>query len=179
MPHTNDTIKREMAALFERGFVVIDFETTGFVSPTVEIIEVAIMDHHGAVLLDTLVKPTQHIPSGASRVNGIYDHDVQGAPGFLAVYPKLLRHLSGQPVVAYNYTFERGILGSVTGRYGLSIRVDPWVCAMRKYAALKGYGRFAKLTTAAAAEGITVADAHRALGDVRMTLALMQRMAGG
>lgn len=163
--------------LLENGCVIIDLETTGLPGPTVDIIEVAIIDPHGEVLMDTLVKPRGPIPPDASAVNGITDADVADAPEFLDIYPKLLRHLAGQPVVAYNFTFERDILDIVTGRFGLKLMVKEWACAMRDYMAYSGSGRYNKLTNVCEREGIAVVNAHRALGDCVMTLELLRKMA--
>jgi DNA polymerase-3 subunit epsilon len=129
--------------------------------------------------LNTLVKPRAPIPPEASRVNGIYDHDVADAPSFLEIYPRLLRHLAGQPVVAYNYTFERDILAICVGRFGLRLAIKEWACAMRDYTKFTGAGRYSKLANACVQEGIIVTGAHRALADCLMTLELMRRMAYG
>ena len=176
-PRQLETAKRA-AAMLENGFVVIDFETTGFPSdPNVAIIEVAVIDHRGSVLMNTLVQPGCHIPSGASRVNGIYDKDVIDAPPFDAVYPELLGILEGQSAVAYNHTFEQGMLKTVCGRHQVATPNTEWRCAMRSYATYKGLRGFASLTKACTMEGITIDNAHRALGDCKMTLALMYMMA--
>jgi DNA polymerase-3 subunit epsilon len=169
---------RRAAELLEHGFVVIDFETTGFPSdPNVAIIEAAVIDHRGAVLLNTLVQPGCAIPSAASRVNGIYDDDVTDAPPFQVVYPRLLECLEGKIAIAYNHTFEQGMFKTVCARYQLAPPNADWRCAMRAYASYKSLRGFASLSKACAAEGITTADAHRALGDCRMTLALVYSMA--
>lgn len=174
-----EKVARRCKQLLNEGCVILDFETTGFVSSTVDIIEVAIVSHTGEVLMDTLLKPQRPIPYGASAVNGIYDEDVADAPTFFDMYPKLLRHLTGQPVVAYNYSFERDILAAVTGRHGLPLKVKEWYCAMKAYADFSGLFRSSKLTVACNREGIVVDKAHTALGDCAMTLALMQQMADG
>jgi DNA polymerase-3 subunit epsilon len=174
-----EKVARRCKQLLNEGCVILDFETTGFVSPDVDIIEVAIVSHSGEVLLDTLLKPHRPIPYGASAVNGIYDEDVADAPTFIDMYPKLLRHLTGQPVVAYNYTFERDILAAVTARLGLPLKVNEWYCAMKAYSDFSGLFRSSKLTTACKREGIAVENAHAALGDCLMTLALMKQMADG
>ena len=52
------------------GIVIIDTETTG-IGPCDEVIELAVLDTHGRVLLDTLVRPTCPIDPGAARVHGL------------------------------------------------------------------------------------------------------------
>lgn len=174
-----EKVARRCKQLLNEGCVILDFETTGFVSSTVDIIEVAIVSHSGEVLMDTLLKPDRPIPYGASAVNGIYNEDVADAPTFIEMYPKLLRHLTGQPVVAYNFSFERDILKAVTLRHGLPLKVNEWYCAMKAYTDFSGLFRSSKLTAACNREGIVIDKAHTALGDCIMTLALMQQMADG
>jgi DNA polymerase-3 subunit epsilon len=178
------TIRKEIAnraaELLHDGCVIIDFETTGMSDdPDVQVIEVAIIDHTGQVLLDTLVQPQGFIPSAASRVNQIYDADVRGKPTWPDVYPQVTAILNGAVVVSYNYTFEEGVLKAVCRRHGLApIQLAEWWCAMRNYQSFVGALRYIRLTDAVAAERIAVQNAHRALGDIRMTLDLMKKMAG-
>jgi len=175
----NQTKMAQRAAqLLETGFVVIDFETTGFPSdPKVAIIEVAVIDHRGGVLLNTLVQPGCSIPMRASQVNGIYDDDVVDALPFEALYPDLMALLDGQIAIAYNHTFEQGIINTVCGRYDMTAPTADWRCAMRAYAMYRDLRGFSSLVKACTAEGITIENAHRALGDCKMTLALMYTMA--
>lgn len=177
--HARYEIAQRNKELLDKGCVILDFETTGLGGPDVEIIEIGIINHQGETLLNTLVKPDRPIPFAASNVNGIYDEDVQDAPSFLEIYPKLMRFLAQENVVAYNYKFEQSILGIVTGRYGLSIPIKKWHCSMRDYRNFRGLTHFTKLTKACASEGIVVENAHRALGDVVMTRELMKSMAKG
>lgn len=168
-----------MSTLFDDGFVIIDLETTALNNdPNVDIVEVAILSHHGEILLNTLVKPTHPIPMVASRIHGIYDKDVVEAPSFVDIYPQLEAMLNGQNVVAYNHTFEQDILRAVCRRAKKPLFTPTaWHCAMRAYSAFIGVTRYQKLTVACQREGIPLANAHRALGDCLMTLALMKKMA--
>lgn len=162
----------------EEGCVIVDFETTGFVSPSVDIVEIAVIDQDGQVLLDTLVRPEGHIPYRASQVHGIYDADVQNAPSFTEVFAAFRQVVSAQPfVVAYNDQFERGILRAVCQRHMQSQPQLEWHCAMRTYMAYAGQNKFSKLGMACEREGVQVENAHRALGDCAMTLHLLRRMA--
>lgn len=165
------------AQLLQTGCVIIDLETTGFNGPTVDVVEVAIINHEGEILLNTLVKPFGRIPFAASQVHGIFDEDVAESPTFLEVYPKIRDVLGSSPVVAYNYSFEQGILESVCQRYAQPQLICNWHCAMREYAKFSGYGRYSKLSDACQREGIMVRNAHRALGDCVLTLSLMRAMA--
>ena len=75
--------------LFRRDdWVLLDTETTGL-DGGAEIIDLALLDRHGMVLLDTLLRPQRPIPPVVSRVHGLYDHHVRAAPTFPAIWPRL------------------------------------------------------------------------------------------
>ena len=170
--------------LWRRGFYVLDTETTGLGSDA-EIVQIGIVNQDGAEMMNELVKPTVRIPSAASRVHGIYDHHVAGAHSFWDVYTALSKLLAGQVVVAYNMDFDWRMMQQSGAKYRLpSIRVRETHCAMKQYARYRGTPsnrrggyRWHKLGNAVYMEGLEVVDAHDALGDARMTLALIRSMA--
>ncbi len=177
--NTSREVAARAAELLHAGCVLMDLETTGMADdPTVQVIEVAIVDAAGIVLLNTLVRPQGHIPAGASRVNHIYDADVADKPTFPEVYPQIAALLHGRVVIAYNHEFERGVLRHVCRRHTLAEpQPAEWWCAMRAYAIFSGAVRYARLGDACRREGIPVTNAHRALGDTLLTLALVRKMA--
>jgi len=64
-------------------FIAFDLETTGFVAGSDRIVEIgAVKFNNDAVeaIFSTLVQPNKAMPSGASKVNGIYDKDLIGKP---------------------------------------------------------------------------------------------------
>jgi DNA polymerase-3 subunit epsilon len=179
MEYSRQAVAAQAAQLLQDGFVLIDLETTGLDrDPNVEIVDVAIINQRGEVLLNTLVRPQGRIPPEASRINGIFDENVADAPPFAQVYDDIARHLNGQMVVAYNYTFERNILNTVCHRHSMP-RFTPkeWWCAMRSYQSFTWSVRYIPLTKACTRERIRIENAHRALGDCRLTLALVHLMA--
>ncbi len=171
-------------SLLAHDFCLLDTETTGL-SQSDEIVQVAILDGSGAVVLNQLVKPSRPIPAVASAIHGIRDEDVCDAPSFFQIYARLSGILAGQTVVAYNMDFDWRLLCQSGERFGLpSIRAGKLHCAMKQYARYKsvrrGNGRgyvWHKLGVAVAQEGLTVRRAHDALDDARMTLALIHKMA--
>ena len=176
-------------SLMTRGFYVLDTETTGLGKQD-EIVQIGIVDQDGKTAIDELIKPTIPIPFGASKVHGIYDRDVEQASNFSAIYTALSKLLAGQMVIAYNMTFDRRMMRQSGDKYALpEIRMN-WNhdmsqhCAMRQYAQYRGQRRkgwhgykWHRLGNAVAEEGLEVVDAHNALGDARMTLALIRKMA--
>lgn len=178
-PRQLSIIKRS-AELLDGGCVVIDFETTGFpTDPDVGIVEVAVIDSRGGILMNTLINPQRRIPSSATKIHGIRDKDVVNAPTFADIFPDLARILSSTPAVAYNYSFEKAMIAAVCKRCDLIVPKVEWSCAMRAYTVYKGLRAFKSLSSACSEEGIVVENAHRALADVKMTLALLYTMAAG
>ncbi|NLX09877.1 MAG: 3'-5' exonuclease [Chloroflexi bacterium] len=169
-----------------QGFVLFDSETTGLDSDD-EFVQLGVIDHTGAVLLDTLVRPTQPISPGAAQVHGYSELHLLRAPRFPAVYPALAGALAGRRVIVYNADFDRRILHQACSRYGLPpVAATDWDCAMKQYARYRGVWnswhndfRWHRLTAACTWEQIHVQDAHSAVGDCRMALELIRCMAAG
>ncbi len=168
--------------LLDDDIVILDFETTGF--GDAEIVQIGAIDGGGQVLMDTLVKPTGSIPSGAARVHGITDVMVQDAPGFPELYVSLSILLAGKRVVAYNAAFEKGIMNAVCKRHRLpSMRPRELTCAMIAYARYYGTWnekrrsfKWQSLSNACFQQGVAVKNAHTAVADCVMTLELMKKM---
>lgn len=180
-PSLREQISERVKNLFDTGFVLIDLETTGLPHhSSVEIIEIGVINHQGEVLLNSLIKPRWPIPAQASAVNGLYDADVANAPLLSEIYPQLLRIVADQTAVAFNSDFEESILEIARQREGLPhLMPQAWYCSMRAYRAFYGARHRIGLGRACSLEGITVENAHRAIGDCQLTLALMHKMAAG
>ncbi len=172
--------------------VILDTETTDLDG---YLVEIAVIDTAGAVLLDTLVNPKQPISAGARSVHGITDEMVAGAPTFAAIFQQLDALLTDRTVIAYNAAFDRGILinevyrmlaarpvvaESPERRYQRLNDVwkawvgrQRWACAMETYAAFCGdwsnyHGNY---------RWQPLGGGHRALGDAQACLAVIQSMA--
>ena len=103
---------------------VLDFETTGLVPGQDEVLQVAVVDETGAVLMNEYCRPQRHTAwVDAQKVNGIAPQDVCGKPPFEALVPRLQEILSGaRRVVAYNDGFEKAFLDA----YGIPSRGLRW-----------------------------------------------------
>lgn len=171
--------------LLNENIVILDFETTGF--KDAEIVQIGAIDTQGAVLMDTLVKPTGKIPRGASDVHGILDSMVVDSPGFRDLYVDMSVLFAGKRIVAYNADFEEGIIKSECKRHKLPLmRPREWACAMKAYARFHGTWnpkhnsfKWHSLSNACVQQKITVNNAHSAIGDCHMTLELLKKMAAG
>jgi DNA polymerase-3 subunit epsilon len=167
-----------------KGAVFVDTETTGL-NKDDEIIENCIVDAYGAILLDSLVKPTKPIPPEATMINGITNKDVMRAPKWPTLYDKVRIILEGRLVIAYNSAFDRRMVCQTNEKYGLAQINATWQCAMITYAGFRGVptskkNRFKhfKLGVAAQQMGIGIeTELHRSKADCLLTLELVKAMA--
>ena len=165
--------------------VIIDTETTGADKSRDYPVSIAIVNGFGDELMNALVRPPIPVSAGAAKVHGISEDELVNAPYFTDLYAVYIAATEGRTKLAYNSAFDSAMISNAKRQF---LPGDPpesgWVCVMLDYAAFNGTpGRFGtpkwwKLTDACVVEGIEVVDAHDALGDVRMTLQLMQKMAG-
>jgi DNA polymerase III epsilon subunit family exonuclease len=94
-------------------YAVIDVETTGFSPISDCVVEAACVLVHDRRIVRTwssLVKPARPIPDYATRVHGITDADVAGAPPFERVQDELRALCEGAIVVAHNAKFDLSFL---------------------------------------------------------------------
>jgi DNA polymerase-3 subunit epsilon len=169
------------------NFVVLDTETAGLHNG--EVVQIAVVESSGAVLVDTLVKPVYPIPADASAIHGITDADVADAPSWSQVSQMVEAVLRDRDVVVYNAVYDRKMLHQSAEKAGLP-KIDwkvisRWHCAMEMFAEVYGEWndyhqsyRWQRLTTAARHYRLPVFNAHSALGDCLMTLAVVKAMAG-
>lgn len=178
--HPRDVAERWI----RRNYRIIDTETTGL-GADAQIVEVAIVDLKGEVLLNTLVKPAIAIPEEATAIHGITNEMVADAPAWSDVLPTVLE-LLGKYWITYNAEFD---LRMIEQSSTLPLPQMSPFCAMRLYAefngewdALRRKYKWKKLTEAATAldawpkENIGVP--HRALYDCRLTRNIILAMAG-
>jgi DNA polymerase-3 subunit epsilon len=150
-------------------YLILDTETTGL--GQFEIIEIAITDLNGGVILDTLVKPTKFLISEKAReVHGITDDEVKDSPTFLELFPKFKSIVENKTVLIYNAKFDISAIQQSTC-LKLS-QTTQFQCLMLLYSTFKGQLRknggykWQKLP-----EGN-----HRALGDCLACVEIIKEM---
>jgi DNA polymerase III subunit epsilon len=171
----------------EPRVVFLDTETTGL-NNDAEVIDIAIVDRDGHVLLDTLVRPSDVIPLDATNIHGLDDPAVADAPTWDAVYPLVGRILDSYgPVVVYNADFDRRVISQTNALYGLPDFDADWQCAMKQHAAYVGIWhdkystwRWHKLVDALQMMGHRApAVQHRAVADAEGSRQVVFAMAAG
>lgn len=195
-------IKQRVQAILASRPVFLDTETTGF-DHTARVVEIAVINFDGRVLLNTLIKPTISIPPDATAIHGISDADVAHAPLFTQVssatwtgrhsptvteyslLPQFLQAISGRHVVIYNSQYDMRIMRqSAPHCFNRSFCACEITCAMLLYAEFWGdYNtyhhsyRWQSLSDAARQQNLILPpNMHRALADARLTRSLMLKM---
>ncbi|WP_240375995.1 exonuclease domain-containing protein [Bacillus piscicola] len=193
--HNSQTIRRETdftgverlwlaheqdANLYQgKKVAIVDVETTGLSKTRDEIVEIGALlvrvhEKSGAVMevmeeANELNEPTFSIPERVSRIHGIRDHDVRGKsldrPRFERIFSE------SDLITAHNAGFD----SSFIQRYFPRTKQIPWHCSVRGID-WKQYGfQTRKLLDLCRWHRISDEQNHRALDDVKLTLALLQK----
>lgn len=161
--------------------LAVDTETTGM-SPAdghrvVEVARVAVANGILGEEWSSLIDPGRAIPLDATRVHGISDAMVAGAPR-AAVAGRALREACGDlPLVFHNAPFDLPFLVQLFREAGAPALVNPIVDTLGLARGLFGTGSNA-LGALAARLQLPAETAHRALGDTRTTARLFVELAG-
>lgn len=95
--------------------VSLDIETTGLRPESDDILEIAAVKYEGAREVDcfhTLVKPHGPIPYYIQCLTGITAGEVENAPAFSEIAPRLFSFLGHLPLVGHNLAFDLGFLSA-------------------------------------------------------------------
>lgn len=155
--------------------IILDTETTGFSAEHDDVLEIAIIDDQGKVLLNSLVRPVKKTEwPEAQAVNGITPEMVANAPTLIELAPQIAAAFKGAQAVMYNAAFDYAFLKPCLG--GMVEGVDYHVhCAMRRFSVMHGvwdgrenkndYRRWKQVEASAIVGHVWSGDAHRALAD--------------
>ncbi|MCC6791917.1 MAG: 3'-5' exonuclease [Thermomicrobiales bacterium] len=163
--------------------VFLDTETTGL-GKTAEIVDLSIVAVDGTVLLNQLVRPVRPIPVDAMLIHGITNEHVADAPRWADVLEMARPLIHDRVVVAYNSSFDRGMIEQCCAAATVDLPAISWECAMRAYAAFRkdprlpsqGY-RWRPLHEAAESFRLSI-PTHRALADAMACRGVVLGMAG-
>jgi ATP-dependent DNA helicase DinG len=143
--------------------VAIDLETTGLDPGYDAIIEVGAVRTKDGIIVEefsTLINPGRAIPPYITHLTGIQNDDVLGAPGIAAVIPAISNFVGNAPLIGHNIGFDTGFLYP-HGILKPNARIDTYDLAS---VLLPGAPRYS-LSSLTGQLGISLTNAHRALGD--------------
>ncbi len=168
--------------LADLTYVVVDTETTGLDPARDALVQIAAVRgmkgrRIAGETFETLVDPGRPIPGAASRIHGITDERVAGAPGPIPAIAALHHFARGAVLVAHNAPFDLAFLR----RQGAGIRFDhPVLDTVLLSAAVWGQG--VPHTLDAIAERLEVdlpaGLRHTAPGDAQATADVLFRLLG-
>ena len=165
--------------------IYLDAETTG-TSEVDEIIELAIIDHNGSVLLDTYVKPAGKVSPDAYAIHGISEEMIKDAPVWMEVWLDVQKVMQGRVVGIYNADFDTRMLKQTHQIAGLEWDppYDDSFCIMKLYARFYGEWnpsardyRWQKLENARWQANLKTPNSHRAKDDTLLARELLHYMA--
>lgn len=175
----------ESLLILNTTVVIWDSETTGTTDQD-EIITLSAIDTYGEILLKLKLRPRDlSAVARATEIHGLTPDDLADAPTFPQMYKDIRSVLGGRIWCIYNAPFDMKRLDYMCQLYHCEpIRPAAVVDAMQLAAEFIGQWDYEKdgfawprLTAAAEQLGVTVKDAHDALGDCFMTRNLIEAMA--
>ncbi len=167
--------------LDEIEFTIFDTETTGLQPNSgdriVEIAGIRLKGKEKIATFQSLVNPNKPISEAAFQVNKITGDMLKDAPKIEEVMPEFLKFIEGSCTCSYNATFDWEFLNNELKLIGQSslkgiVFVDILKMAKRLMPGLERYA----LWFVAQNLGIKVAQKHRALSDVELTLGVFDKL---
>lgn len=159
-------------------YAIVDIETTGGLTGRDRITEIAIVVYDGSNIIDkfeTLINPERSIPVEITRITGITNEMVAGAPKFYEVARKIVDITDGCVFVAHNVRFDYNFIREefLTLGYTYTRKVLCTVQLSRKaFPGLRSYS----LGNLIRHFDIQVANRHRAMDDVLATVDVFSRI---
>ncbi|WP_424980265.1 exonuclease domain-containing protein [Leisingera sp. S232] len=164
------------------SFVVFDTETTGLLPHKDEIVQIgALRVVRGRIIesetFETLVNPGRPIPAASTKVHGIRDVMVQGAPDIAGAARDFHRFASDAVIVAHNAPFDMAFLHRHAKRSGVAWD-QPVLDTVLLSAVLFGASQNHTLDALCDRLDVTIPPAlrHTAMGDARATAEVFCKM---
>ena len=167
-------------------FVALDVETTGLRATDNRIIEIGLARYRDGVAVDTLsafVNPDRRLPAYITKLTGIADSDLIGAPRFSGIVDSVVEFIGDDPILGHNVAFDIGFVNAELARMGRPVLVNLPVDTMTLAVKILNRVRRPSLDKVATEVGLNPRRLHRALGDAQLAaeagLRLMVRAQDG
>jgi DNA polymerase-3 subunit epsilon len=158
-------------------YAITDIETTGGQPSGNSIVEIGVVLWDGQKVIDefhSLINPGVTIPLFITRLTGITDEMVEGAPTFEMIAEKLLELLEGAVFVAHNVNFDYSFIKAEFAALGMNWNAQR-LCTVRlarkAFPGKKSYG----LGAICSWMGLHNEHAHRALSDAKVAAEVLKR----
>lgn len=160
------------------NFVYLDTEGTGLDPLTEAMLEIAIVNDAGTILVNSLIAPPAGIESWpkAQSIHGITPAMVSDAPELAQLTPQIEAAVRGRDVVIYNAAFDSAFLGQLLdSARSVQCCMEAWSEHVKDWD--HRYGRFRWQSLSVAADAVQFAwpgQKHRALADTLACRAVWQ-----
>lgn len=168
-------LDRELASA---PFVVVDLETTGHRPDDGGVTEIGAIRLEGlrvAARFESLVHPGRPIPSFVTKLTGISDAMVAGAPTLSDVIAEFARFSEGAVLVAHNAAFDARLLDHACRRWLGRPLAMPALCTVKLAQRLLPEQRRTSLEALSEYFGLDSGKRHRAMADAERTVELLAR----
>lgn len=158
-------------------FVAFDIETTGLNALNDRMTEIGAQIFSCGTILkefNTFVDPGMHIPAEITRLTGIKDSDVQGAPNEKEAMQMFMDFIGDRPIIAHNAHFDVGFMTAAANRNGLRfspVFMDTLALSQALCPDLKRF----KLDTVSNYLGLPQFNHHRASDDAMVVARMMDK----
>ena len=165
---------RKLWLTYPDKYCVLDTETTGL-DETDEIIDIAIIDMEGNVLLDTLVKPVGIIPEASTRIHGITASMVKDSPGWADISGMVRNAIGDREVIVFNAAYDIKLIRQTDKICSMTTTPFTAQCLMRNlHVSIGVEKKWPRLAEMAEYYEIDTPKSHRALADCQTTLAVLK-----
>ena len=164
---------------FDDEFVVFDIETTGLSPISCKITEIgAVIVCKGEVLkvFSTFADPECHIPDEITKLTGITDDMVHGAPSQSDAVKDFIKFIGNRTVVAHNASFDMSFIRRAAENAGIEFD-PPYLDTLSMSKFLNPDLKNHKLDTIADLYGYGDFNHHRASDDATVTAKIFAKMA--
>lgn len=172
----------ETSPLAALRYAVVDVETTGGAPGAGgRVIEIAIVEVADGRVVDefvSLVDPGCGVPRFISRLTGITDPMLRGAPRFGELSEEVRRRLEGRVFVAHNATFDWRFVSEEMRRARQVVPEGPRLCTVHLVRRTLPGLRRRGLDSVARYYDVPIDGRHRAGGDARATAEILIRLIG-
>ncbi len=148
----------------------LDIETTGGSLRSDRIIEIGILrveDNKLKKKVNFLIDPEAYLPKEITRLTGITESMLRGAPTFSQIKDEILETLKDCTLVAHNASFDYGFLKNELKRFGTPFSAKR-ICTVKLSRALYPEHRSHNLDSIISRFNLSCNGRHRALGDARV-----------